>query len=65
MYPKNYEGYNHWQQFITKDYYEFHQVKDKTVYEVCQCKDPDQNQSLSRQIQGTSPAELIAKYQAR
>ena len=39
MYPKNYEGYSHWQQFITKDYYEFHQLKDKTVYDLCQCKE--------------------------
>ena len=41
IYPKNYEGYDHWHKFITKDYYEHHMLKEKSVYEVCQCKDPD------------------------
>lgn len=34
-YPKHYEGYSHWQHFITKGYYEKYVPKAKTLYELC------------------------------
>ena len=65
LYPKEYEGYGHWQQFITKDYYEFHKEKEKSVYDICQCKDPDQTNKLDRQVAGINNLELIWNLHAR
>ena len=40
-YPKSYDGYQHWQHFMTRDYYEHYLPKPLTVFELCQSKDSE------------------------
>ena len=62
-YPKNYEGYQHWQYFITKDYYENYLPKPLTVFELCQSKDSDKVDLSQLTKRASSQAELISQMQ--
>ena len=41
FYPKNLDGYQNFQHFINKEYYDRYVSKPPTEYEVCKLKDPD------------------------
>ena len=58
IYPKNYEGHDHWHKFMTRDFYKYHIQRDKTIYECCQNNEADKKLRKFRNTSSYSMQEL-------